>query len=169
MDSFSRIVIKQGAGVPTVPASADHRNGDWIATDIYEGEFYLNTDNGLAYTRNSTGITLSDGSPTYKRFKAKISQTGTNAPTIYATAINTLGIVPTLTYSGVGEYFIQATGLFTVGKTYCTIGNISLDRKAFIIDFNVNNCQIMTGTTADPSVKTNGYLFRTDIDIIIFD
>jgi len=169
MDIKRRQVIKRSTGVATVPVSADHRNGDWIVTDIYEGELMQDITTGLMYTRTGNEITRSDGSPTYKQFKAKISQTGSNPPTIYATAINTLGIVPTLTYSGVGEYFIQATGLFTVGKTYCQIGNIDLDKKAFIIDYNVNNCQIKTGTTANPSVQTNGYLFRTDIDIIIFD
>ena len=37
-DLNARIVIKQGSGVPTIPVSADHRNGDWLTTDIYEGE-----------------------------------------------------------------------------------------------------------------------------------
>jgi hypothetical protein len=167
MDSFSRIVIKQGAGVPTVPASADHRNGDWIATDIYDGEFYLDTDSGLTYTRNKSGITLSDGSPTYKRFKAKISQSGTNAPTIAYTAINTLGITPTMGYSSVGNYTVTATGLFTLNKTYTTI-NQQLDHKFVIFPIDVNTVNIVSATGAYPAVSTNGFLFLTDIDIIIY-
>ena len=55
-DENVRIVIKQSAGVPTIPVSADHRNGDWITTDIYEGEQYQDTDTGIVYTRSSTGI-----------------------------------------------------------------------------------------------------------------
>jgi hypothetical protein len=38
------MVTKQGSGVATIPPSADHRNGDWISTDIYQGEMYLDTD-----------------------------------------------------------------------------------------------------------------------------
>lgn len=55
-DKKSRIVIKQGSGVPTIPASTDHRNGDWIDTDIYEGEQYLDNDTGIVYTRNGSTI-----------------------------------------------------------------------------------------------------------------
>jgi len=46
-----RIIIKKGAGTPTVPTSSDHTDGTWISTDIYEGELYLDTTNGLNYTR----------------------------------------------------------------------------------------------------------------------
>ena len=38
-DETRRIIIKKGAGVPTIPTSVDHRDGSWLATDIYEGEF----------------------------------------------------------------------------------------------------------------------------------
>jgi hypothetical protein len=55
-DKTARIIIKQGVGVPTIPVSTDHRNGDWIATDIYEGEQYMDTNTGLVYTRN--GLTI---------------------------------------------------------------------------------------------------------------
>lgn len=51
-DTYARMIIKQGSGVPTIPVSTDHRNGDWIATDIYEGEFYMDTDTGIIYTSN---------------------------------------------------------------------------------------------------------------------
>jgi hypothetical protein len=53
------MIIKKESGVPTIPASADHRNGDWIATDIYEGELYMDTDTGAVYTRNAGQISLS--------------------------------------------------------------------------------------------------------------
>ena len=166
-DEKKRMVIKQNAGVATIPASADHRNGDWISTDIYEGEFKLDTDTGLIYTRNSTSITLSDGSPTYKRFKAKISQTGTNAPTIAYTAINTLGITPTMGYTSLGNYTITATGLFTLNKTYTSI-NQQLDNQFVVFPVDVNTVNIISATNAYPAVATNGLLFSTDIDIIIY-
>jgi len=46
-----RIIIKKGLGTPTIPTSADHTDGTWLSTDIYEGELYLDTTNGLNYTR----------------------------------------------------------------------------------------------------------------------
>ena len=55
-DETRRIIIKKGAGTPTIPTSADHRDGSWLATDIYEGEFYMNTTTGSIYTRTATGI-----------------------------------------------------------------------------------------------------------------
>lgn len=56
MDQFVRLIQKRGSGVPTIPPSTDHRNGDWLDTDIYEGETYQDTDTGLMYTRNGSDI-----------------------------------------------------------------------------------------------------------------
>ena len=50
-DETRRIIIKKGQGSPTIPTSNDHRDGSWLATDIYEGELYLDTVTGLNYTR----------------------------------------------------------------------------------------------------------------------
>lgn len=55
-DETRRIIIKKGAGTPTIPTSNDHRDGSWTATDIYEGELYLDTTNGLNYTRYDNTI-----------------------------------------------------------------------------------------------------------------
>jgi hypothetical protein len=55
-DETRRIIIKKGVGVPTIPTSPDHRDGSWLATDIYIGEFYMNTTTGSIYTRTSSGI-----------------------------------------------------------------------------------------------------------------
>jgi len=55
-DETRRIIIKRGAGVPTIPTSADHRDGSWLATDIYIGEFYQNTNTGILYQRTNAGI-----------------------------------------------------------------------------------------------------------------
>ena len=55
-DITKRIIIKKGVGIATIPASADHRDGTWISTDLYIGEFYMNTVNGKIYTRTSSGV-----------------------------------------------------------------------------------------------------------------
>ena len=51
-----RIIIKKGTGAPTIPSSSDHTDGTWLSTDIYEGELYLDTVNGLNYTRYDSTI-----------------------------------------------------------------------------------------------------------------
>ena len=82
-DKVERRAIKRGSGVPTIPVSTDHRNGDWIATDIYEGEMYQDDDTGIVYTRNGTGIVKSGSTPNEDVIiKFRIYQTGTAAPTV---------------------------------------------------------------------------------------
>jgi len=51
-----RILIKKGTSIATIPASSDHTDGTWISTDLYIGEFYMNTTNGKIYTRTTSGI-----------------------------------------------------------------------------------------------------------------
>ena len=63
-DQFVRMIIKLGEGVPTIPVSADHRNGDWIANDIYEGEFYQDTLTGIIYNRTGSLIGAVGSVPT---------------------------------------------------------------------------------------------------------
>jgi hypothetical protein len=55
-DITKRIIIKKGVGIATIPSSSDHRDGTWLSTDLYIGEFYMNTTNGKIYTRTSSGI-----------------------------------------------------------------------------------------------------------------
>lgn len=55
-DEFRRIIIKRGEGEPTIPVSDDHQNGDWIDTDLYEGEFYEDILTGIVYYRSENGI-----------------------------------------------------------------------------------------------------------------
>ena len=53
---YKRIVIKKGSGVPTIPASNDHTDGTWLATDLYVGEFYMDTATDKIYMRTAGGI-----------------------------------------------------------------------------------------------------------------
>jgi hypothetical protein len=56
MNQFARFIIKRSNGLPTVPATPDHRDGRWLITDIYEGELYMNLDDGKLYTRYGNDI-----------------------------------------------------------------------------------------------------------------
>ena len=51
-----RIIIKKGTSIPTIAETNDHTDGTWLSTDLYIGEFYMNTSNGKIYTRTTTGI-----------------------------------------------------------------------------------------------------------------
>jgi len=51
-DETRRIIFKVGTGIATIPVSADHRNGDWLETDIYDGELYMDDATGNVYTSN---------------------------------------------------------------------------------------------------------------------
>ena len=110
-DKVFRIVMKRGAGVPTIPVSADHRNGDWLPTDIYEGEEYQDTNSGKTYTRDGSTITKIDGTATSKVYKAKISQTSTNAPTEQNVFQNDYS--GTWNYVSTGTYDFDTIGDFT--------------------------------------------------------
>lgn len=55
-NEYARLVTKMASGVPTIPVSASHNNGDWLETDIYEGELYIDSDTGKLYTRTASGI-----------------------------------------------------------------------------------------------------------------
>jgi len=42
--------------VPTVPASDNHTDGTWLVTDLYEGEWCLNTVDNILYSRSGSSI-----------------------------------------------------------------------------------------------------------------
>jgi hypothetical protein len=55
----SRILLKRSttAGVvPTIPATASHTDGTWVATDIYEGETFVNTVDKRAFVRLGSDV-----------------------------------------------------------------------------------------------------------------
>lgn len=119
-DRYARMIIKTGQGVPTIPASADHRNGDWLDTDIYEGELYQDTDTGLMYSRNGSTI-LNVGATAQKAvFSVNLTQSGTSAPTADVFE-NTLGGTVTWGYTSPGVYTGTLTGAFTDNKTHIII------------------------------------------------
>lgn len=62
MIEYARIITKSSEGLPTIPPSASHDNGDWSPNDIYENELYMDTLTGFLYTRQAdTIIRLSVG------------------------------------------------------------------------------------------------------------
>jgi hypothetical protein len=94
-DEIKRMTIKQNAGVPTVPATLDHRDGTWLPTDIYEGEFYQDTDTGIIYNRDAVGI--------------RVEGSGTTCLEVDITSAEALAIFtvpkPVLGAPGAGKYY----------------------------------------------------------------
>lgn len=116
-DEVRRLVMKSGSGVPTVPVSADHRNGDWLDNDIYDGEIYRDIDTGILYSREGSLIYELSRSPIVKRLLVTVTQTATSAP-VLTILTNTFPITPATVYDGVGSYRITSmTGQFPVNKT----------------------------------------------------
>lgn len=155
-DKFERRTIKMGAGVPTIPASTDHRNGDWIATDIYEGELYMDTNTGQTYTRVGSTIVTADNKKPYLIWKALITQSGTSAPTLTIVE-NTLGITATPSYLGVGGYTIggfagNLTGNIEIHKNMVTAAYTDYFSLAIS---DVDTLYLETGNSGTP---TNGLL-----------
>jgi hypothetical protein len=121
-DKFERRQIKMGSGVPTIPASTDHRNGDWIATDIYDGEFYMDTDTGLTYTRNGASIqTAGKGSENFAN--ADLTLTG-----LRTHDLNNYGVI----FEN-GEVDINATGTSFNGMAITT-DNATLTYSALVLE-----------------------------------
>ena len=91
-DETRRIIIKKGYGVPTIPTSSDHRDGTWLHTDIYEGEFYFNLSDGFVYT-NSGSVIVNISSPSSSsssrlQHEVKLAQNVTKGQAVYVSGAN---------------------------------------------------------------------------------
>lgn len=56
---YERMVMKNGAGAPTIPLTPSHEDGGWVATDVYEDEFYRDTITDALYYRVSNDVIVS--------------------------------------------------------------------------------------------------------------
>jgi hypothetical protein len=160
-DKTARIIIKQGVGVPTIPVSTDHRNGDWIATDIYEGEQYLDTDTGLVYTRWANTIVLVGSAREILTKHLLLTQTGTNAPV--DTQFNDPMGGGVWAYVGVGIYTLTLAGAFIAGKTSIVINTGG--KNGFARAWRVDNDTIRVETFTIGLVASNDVLEDTALII----
>ena len=164
-DRYARMIIKTGQGVPTIPPSADHRNGDWLDTDIYEGELYQDTDTGLIYSRNGSTIYNVGGVAQKAIYSANLTQTGTNAPTADVFE-NTLGGTVTFGYTSPGVYTASLTGAFTADKTFILVN--TGHKNGFIRCWRVDADTIRIESYNNAFVIGNGILEDTSIRIEVY-
>jgi hypothetical protein len=118
--------------------------------------------------------------PTYKVYRALLTQTGTNAPV--ATVLeNTLGLIPTYSYQDVGSYALTAPlsnpNPFTENKTtlswtstYFTLfgGSILTENRMNAVWSSTSQILIYTvdGTTATNNILNTNQWW---IEIIVYD
>jgi len=166
-DITRRLVIKRQDGVPTIPVSLDHRNGDWLSTDIYEGELYQDKLTGRNYTRTGSTITNPDGSKVKKFLKGLLEQSGTSAP-VLTILESTLSGTPTMGYTSAGLYTLTLTGEFTLAKTFILLGGTAASATAQLNCFRASaNALTITSQTVG-AVATNGLLSTTSILIEVY-
>lgn len=98
-------------------------------------------------------------------FKANIAQTGVSTPTLGDVQINTLGEVPTLVYTGVGDYEVNVVGgQFVAAKTRVII-SLQPSATAFLhkegIGATVNEVVFKTFDAAGAPIDLEGSLSIT--------
>jgi hypothetical protein len=91
MAETRRIVVKKGTSIPTVPSSSDHTDGTWLSTDIYKGEFYLNTTTGKLYTRNDSGVAEVGTTTAFIPYTGATTDVDLGANTLTAESFKTSG------------------------------------------------------------------------------
>lgn len=166
-NEYVRRVVKTTttAGViPTIPTSDNHKDGSWIATDIYKGELFFNLPDGIMYTRDDTGIVEIQTQPAgYGEWIALITQSGTNAPT--ASVIkDTIGGI-TLGYNAVGQYTLDADAgsIFSSGNAAGFVGSFdSINDRGLLYRLDDDTMRLDTFVSTTP---TNGVLTDTLVHI----
>ena len=96
-----------------------------------------------------------------------LTQTGTSAPTAIVLE-NTLGVTPTLGYNGVGQYSINATGAFTVDKTWVIFNSINYNSQNISNNIKLlNGITILTRSITGTSI--DNVLNSTEIEIRVYN
>lgn len=103
----------------------------------------------------------------YKKYTALLTQVGTDDPSVVILE-NTLGGIPTVTYSSDGNYFITLVGKWTSNKTGVFTAQLgSAIFSALILDNDaiiISTQNISTGTP----IASNGLLNNSLIEIRIY-
>lgn len=163
-DEIKRMTIKMGSGIATVPATSDHRDGTWLDTDIYEGEFYMDIDTGAIYNRDATGITV-NGEGIHGKYSTVLTQTGVNAPVV-TEFVNTVGAI-VVSYSVVGRYLATLTGAFAQDKCKVLIGTPRVAGEQ-ICAYRLNNNVCVIETYDTTGTLSNGILTECAFTIEVF-
>ena len=128
-------------------------------------------DNGIAttnltVTNTFNGIAVSDMLPTYKKYVALITQTGTNSPTVIELE-NTIGPI-VWSRTGAGRYEGTLTGAFTNNLTTTTISQVVIDAMVRIYS-SLNNVTIETDDIGNIPIAEDGDLSNNTIEVRVYE
>jgi len=119
------------------------------------------------YQYNGSAWVVVGSTRPYKVYTALLTQTGTNAPTAIVLE-NTLGVTPTLGYNNVGLYSINATGVFTVDKTWIIFNSVNANAQTISNNLKqLNGINILTRSISGTSI--NDVLNSTEIEIRVYN
>jgi hypothetical protein len=152
-----RIRIKRSTTAleaPTLPPSTDHTDGTWTKTDIYDGEFFVNTSDGKLYLNTGgviKGLLFDDVSPGLTG-RVIVNQSNFNS-TICGTIDSTK------------EYFID--GIVDIGASQITIPQTGVSIKGYSFDLSglvssENNYTMFISETIGDTTGS-GNVLMTDI------
>ena len=122
----------------------------------------------LTVTNTINGRAVSEMLPTYTKYVALITQSGTNDPTVVELE-NTIGPI-VWTRSAVGNYEGTLAGAFTLNKTYSTLSQVASDSIALVYAKNVNTILIQTTNLHSPiAAHHDSHLSNNTIEIRVYE
>lgn len=122
------------------------------------------TTTNLRVTETINGQPISQVLPTYKKYIALLSQTGTNPPTAIILE-NTLSDLPVWSYDVVGSYLLTLNSEFTLNKTFVLISGVVQGQS---LGVRKNNDSVNIFTEDSGGIATNGKLDETAIEIRVY-
>ena len=103
--------------VPTIPSTNDHNDGTWNPTDIYIGEFFLNSQDDLLWVRTLDGILAvggTGGSASFIGDFVSKANGGTYSGPVFAPTFSAINMIATT----ISATAIDATIFGSTGSTY---------------------------------------------------
>jgi hypothetical protein len=122
----------------------------------------------LTVTSTLNGRAVSDILPTYTKYIALISQSGTAAPTVIELE-NTIGPI-VWTRNSTGIYYGTLTGVFTLDKTYVMLSQVELNSIVMADRANSNIIQIDTTNLHSPTAAHHdSHLKKNTLEIRVYE
>jgi len=149
-----------------------------IVSPVNSMMIYNSTLNEFQYYLNTEWKILSSNyaSASYKSYVAKLSQVGTQAPTVQVIT-NTLGFNITWSRNSIGKYFGTApSNSFPQAKRYALVGTSSvgggdalITNNSISATFNGMGTSGIIIRTGNAGILTDQILFETEIEIRIYN
>ena len=122
----------------------------------------------LTVTNTINGRAVSEMLPTYTKYVALITQSGTNDPTVIELE-NSIGPI-VWTRTAVGNYEGTLAGAFTLDKTYSTLSQVATNSIALVYAKNVNTIKIDTTNLHSPiAAHHDSHLINNTIEIRVYE